>query len=148
MVDDCIFCKIVAGEIPATKVFEDDACVAFLDIGPLADGHVLVIPKTHAATLDEMTAEDAGAMLRNLPALSKAVRAATGCQGLNILQNNGTVAHQVVMHVHFHIIPRTGGDAFRFNWPAGEYPPGRMEQLARAIGENLPKAARTDVPGS
>jgi histidine triad (HIT) family protein len=148
MGDDCIFCKIVAGEIPATKVFEDQACVASLDIGPLADGHVLVIPKTHAATLDEMTAEDAGAMLRNLPALAKAVRAATGCQGLNILQNNGTVAHQVVMHVHFHIIPRTGGDAFCFNWPAGEYPPGRMEQLARDISENLPDAADPAVPGS
>ena len=137
MADDCIFCKIVAGEIPATKVFEDQACVAFLDIGPLADGHVLVISKTHAAMLDEMTAEDAGAMLRNLPALSKAVRAATGCDGINILQNNGTVAHQVVMHVHFHIIPRTAGDAFCFNWPAGEYRPGRMEQVAQAIRENL-----------
>ena len=138
MPDDCIFCKIVAGEIPATKVFEDGACVAFLDIGPLADGHVLVIPKTHAAMLDEMTAADAGAMLRNLPALSKAVRAATGCDGINILQNNGAVAHQVVMHVHFHIIPRTADDAFCFNWPAGEYRPGRMEQLAQTIRENLP----------
>ena len=134
---DCIFCKIVAGEIPAAKVLEDDACIAFLDIGPLADGHVLLIPKRHCVTLDEMPPDDAGAMLRNLPALVKAVQAATGCEGVNILQNNGRVAHQVVMHVHVHVIPRRAGDAFHFNWPAGSYPAGRMEELAEAIRSNL-----------
>lgn len=137
MADDCIFCKIVSGEIPATKIFEDDACLAFMDIGPLAEGHVLLIPKTHAVTIDEMTPSDAGAMLKNLPALTRAVRIATQCQGVNILQNNGPVAHQEVMHVHFHIIPRKSGDAFHFNWPAGKYPQGRLEQLAQKIRKNL-----------
>ena len=130
---DCIFCKIIAGEIPAVKVFEDDAAVAFMDIGPLAEGHLLVIPKGHYATLAEMPADEAGAMLRHLPALCKAVQAATGCEGYNVLQNNGRVAHQVVMHVHFHIIPRDRGGSFAFDWPAGSYPRGRMDELADRI---------------
>ncbi len=134
---ECIFCKIAAGEIRAVKVLEDDACVAFMDIAPLAEGHVLVTPKTHAVTLDELTADQAEAMLKHLPALTRAVRAATGCEGVNILQNNGRVAHQVVMHVHFHIIPRNSGDKFHFNWPAGKYPPARAEQLAEAIRNAL-----------
>ena len=134
---DCLFCKIVAGEIPAAKVLEDDVCVAFMDIGPLAEGHVLLIPKAHAETMDQLSAEQAGAMLRHLPALVRAVRDATGCQGVNVLQNNGRVAHQVVMHVHFHVIPRNAGDAFGFNWPAGEYPPGRAEELAEAMRKRL-----------
>ena len=134
---DCIFCKIVAGEIPAERIIEDDACVAFMDIAPLAEGHVLLIPKTHAVTLDKLSSAEAGAMLKHLPALTRAVRAATGCEGVNILQNNGRVAHQVVMHVHFHVIPRSGGDTFHFNWPAGEYASGRMEQLAQAIRRSL-----------
>ena len=134
---DCLFCKIVAGEIPATKVFEDDSTVAFMDIGPLAEGHVLVIPTGHYETIDQMPADEAGAMLKHLPALTKAVQAATGCQGVNVLQNNGTVAHQVIMHVHFHIIPRNPGDEFHFNWPAGAYPPGRADPLAEAIRQHL-----------
>jgi len=98
---------------------------------------VLLIPKAHAATVDELTADQAAAMLRHVPAIVKAVRAAIDCEGVNVLQNNGRVAHQVVMHVHFHIIPRNRGDAFQFNWPAGSYPEGRAEQLAEAIRQNL-----------
>ncbi|MCD6365100.1 MAG: HIT family protein [Planctomycetes bacterium] len=131
--NDCIFCGIVAGEIPAAKVLEDDTCVAFMDIGPLARGHVLLIPKRHVVTIDQMKAEEAAGMLANLPALASAVRKVTGCEGMNILQNNGLVAHQVVMHVHFHIIPRNSGDAFNFNWPAGQYAAGKAEELAEAI---------------
>jgi len=134
---DCIFCKILDGSIPAIKVLEDDACLAFLDIGPLAEGHVLLIPSSHVETVDQLSAEQAGSMLRNLPALVKAVQAATGCEGVNVLQNNGRVAHQVVGHVHFHVIPRNVGDTFHFNWPAGKYPDGRAEQIARAIREDL-----------
>ncbi|MFP4052678.1 MAG: HIT family protein [Phycisphaerae bacterium] len=134
---DCIFCKIVAGEIPCAKVYEDDACVAFMDIGPVAEGHVLVIPKAHHPRLDEMPADLAGAMLRNLPGIAEAVVEATGCRGYNILQNNGRVAHQEVMHVHFHVIPRNENDAFRFNWPAGQYPEGRADELAQAIRSHI-----------
>ena len=134
---DCIFCKIVAGRVPAIKVFEDEACLAFMDIGPLAEGHVLLIPSEHAETIDQLPAEKAGAMLRHVPALVAAVRAATGCEGVNVLQSNGRVASQVVMHVHFHVIPRNPGDAFDFNWPAGSYPEGRAEELAEAIRQKL-----------
>jgi histidine triad (HIT) family protein len=130
---DCIFCRIARGEIPAAKVLEDEACLAFLDIGPLAEGHLLLLPKVHVETIDQLTADQAAALLRRLPALVKAVKAVTGCQGVNVLQNNGRAASQLVMHVHFHIIPRNPGDAFRFNWPAGKYPAGRAEQLAQAL---------------
>ncbi|MCK4601628.1 MAG: HIT family protein [Phycisphaerae bacterium] len=134
---DCIFCKIVAGEIPATKVFADDTAMAFLDVGPLAEGHVLLIPKAHYETVDQMPADVAAAILKHLPALARAVMAVTGCEGLNVLQNNGRVAHQFVPHVHFHLIPRNPGDEFHFNWPAGKYPEGRAEQLADEIKKNL-----------
>ena len=129
----CIFCKIAAGEIACAKLLEDDAAIAFLDIGPLAEGHVLLIPKAHYETLDRMPGDAAAAMLKHLPALGRAVQAAVGCEGFNVLQNNGRVAHQVVPHVHFHIIPRNAGDEFHFNWPAGSYPPGRAERIAADI---------------
>ena len=135
--NDCLFCKIVAGEIPAVKVLEDDVCLAFMDIGPLAEGHVLLIPKTHAVTLDELPSDQAGDMLKHLPALVKAVQTVTACQGVNVLENNGRAAHQQVMHVHFHLIPRNEGDAFGFNWPGGAYEPGRMEELAEAVRREL-----------
>jgi histidine triad (HIT) family protein len=134
---NCIFCKILDGRIPAIEVFRDDACLAFMDIGPLAEGHVLLIPADHAESVDQLTGEQAAGMLRHLPDLAKAVRAATGCEGLNILQNNARIAGQLVMHVHFHIIPRSPGDAFQFNWPAGQYPEGRAEQIAEAIRQQL-----------
>lgn len=135
---DCIFCKIIAGDIPAVKILETESAVAFMDIGPLAEGHVLLIPTGHYETLDQMPPDDAADMMRHLPALVKAVQAATGCEGVNVLQNNGPVAHQVVMHVHVHVIPRDVGDAFDFNWPAGSYPQGRAAELADAIRAQLP----------
>ena len=134
---DCIFCKIAAGEVPCSKILEDDSAIAFLDIGPLAKGHTLLIPKDHYVTVDEMPPELAGAVLKHLPTLVKAVKSATNCEGVNILQNNGRVAHQVIPHVHFHIIPRRAGDEFHFNWPAGSYSEGEIEQLAQKIRENL-----------
>jgi histidine triad (HIT) family protein len=134
---NCIFCRIASGGIPSAKVLEDAHCFAFMDIGPLAEGHVLLVPKRHYVTLDQMSATEAAAVLSHLPALVKAVHAAVGCKGVNILQNNGKVAHQVVPHVHFHIIPRNEGDAFSFNWPAGKYGSGRIEELARLIRDRL-----------
>ncbi|MBS3734548.1 MAG: HIT family protein [Phycisphaerae bacterium] len=136
---ECIFCRIAAGEIPAERLVADEASLAFMDIGPLAEGHVLLVPREHYETLDDMPAETAGAMLRHLPALVRAVQTATGCQGVNVLQNNGRVAHQVVPHVHFHVIPRDEGDAFAFNWPAGSYAEGRMAELAEQIRSHMPE---------
>ena len=94
---DCIFCRIAAGEIPCAKVLQDEASLAFLDIGPLAEGHVLLIPRGHYVTVDAMPADEAGRMLRHIPALVRAVRQATGCQGVNVLQNNGSVDRKSVV---------------------------------------------------
>lgn len=103
---DTIFSRIIRGEIPCHKVYEDDHVLAFLDIGPLSQGHTLVIPKEARATLDQLSDEAGAAIGRVLPRLCRAVMKATGATAYNILQNNGAAAHQVVMHVHFHIIPR------------------------------------------
>src|SRR3954471_24109490 len=103
---DTIFGKIVRGEIPCHRIYEDDKVLAFLDVNPISRGHVLVIPKEPAETLDQLS-DDAGAAIgRVLPRLARAVLAATGATAYNVLQNNGPLAHQAVFHVHFHIIPR------------------------------------------
>jgi histidine triad (HIT) family protein len=132
--DNCVFCKIVAGKIPSVKIYEDDNSLAFMDIGPVSKGHVLLICKEHFLTLDEMPAETVAKTCAVLPAIVNAVKTATGCSGVNVLQNNGAVAGQVVPHVHFHIIPRYGvAGEFRFDWPAGKYPDGQMQEFADKI---------------
>lgn len=116
----CIFCRIVAGEIPCHRVYEDEQVLAFLDVGPLSPGHTLVIPKAHYQTLDEMPGDLAGACMAVAPRLAKAVCDVTGAKAYNVLQNNGELAHQVVGHVHFHIIPKTAEAGLGIDWPAGE----------------------------
>jgi histidine triad (HIT) family protein len=126
---DCIFCKIIKGEIPCHKLYEDERVLAFLDIGPLSKGHALIIPKGHYTTIDQVPTDDAAAMGRVVPSLSKAITQATGAKSWNLLQNNGSDAGQAVDHVHLHIIPRhagnareipTPGNGLPFAWPAGE----------------------------
>jgi len=121
---ETIFKKIIAGQIPAHKVYEDESVLAFLDIGPLSRGHTLVVPKEPAETLDELSEESAAALGRVLPRLCRAVMTATGTREYNVLQNNGPGAHQAVQHVHFHIIPKP--DATRglgVGWPSGQLEP-------------------------
>src|SRR5437773_10109324 len=101
-----VFSKIIRGELPCHKVYEDEHVLAFLDIIPLSEGHTLVIPKEEAATLDQLTDDSAAAIGRVLPRLCRAVLAATSATEYNVLQNNGPSAHQAVFHVHFHIIPK------------------------------------------
>jgi histidine triad (HIT) family protein len=103
---DTIFAKIIAGNIPCHKVYEDQHVLAFLDIGPLSLGHTLVVPKEPAETLDKLSDDSAAAIGRVLPRLCRAILTATGATAYNVLQNNGSLAHQAVFHVHFHIIPR------------------------------------------
>ena len=103
---DTIFSRIIRGEIPCHKVYEDQHVLAFLDIGPLSQGHTLVIPKEARATLDQLSDEAGAAIGGALPRICRAVMKATGATAYNVLQNNGAAAHQVVMHVHFHIIPK------------------------------------------
>lgn len=134
---DCIFCKIVAGQIPCHKLYENDCVLAFLDIGPLSRGHCLVIPKEHYTTIDQMPADLASACAAVLPKLSKAIVTATGAAGWNVLQNNGAIAGQEVNHVHFHIIPRADGDGLGYRWLAGTLDGDTAKQLIKTITAEL-----------
>lgn len=127
---ECIFCKIVAVELPARVVYENESLLVFLDINPLADGHLLVLPKSHYAQLADMPSEESARIGAILPKLGRSLLEVTGAQGFNVLQNNGTVAGQVVSHVHFHLIPRIEGDSLGYRWNTKSYEPGRAEQIA------------------
>ena len=134
---NCIFCKIAAGQIPAAKVLETGAVVAFLDIAPVAPGHLLVVSKEHYARLSETPPDVAAALAAELPRLTRAVLASTGATALNVLQNDGREAGQVVEHIHFHLIPRRAGDEFRYHWPRNPYAEGGMEQMRASITKAL-----------
>jgi histidine triad (HIT) family protein len=135
---DTIFTKIIRGEIPCHKVYEDERVFAFLDIGPLSKGHTLVIPKEAAATLDKLSDESAAAIGRVLPRLCRAVMSATGATDYNVLQNNGALAHQAVFHVHFHIIPRfPDGSGLAIKWGAGKLDGAAGKELAGRIAAGV-----------
>jgi histidine triad (HIT) family protein len=129
----CIFCRIVAGEIPASIIHRDDDCVAFLDIAPLSDGHVLVIPVFHAPRLVELPELHVARLSAVLPRIGRAVLQSTKAEGFNLLLNEGPVAGQVVNHAHVHLIPRRSGDQLGYRWNAGKYPPGRDTELAASL---------------
>ena len=135
-----LFDKILSGDIPSWKVYEDDHVFAFLDIGPLSDGHTLVIPKERKAQLHQLSDDSAAAIGRVLPRLCRAVMRATGATAYNVLQNNGPAAHQVVMHVHFHIIPKLGERGLGILWPAGRLDDAAardlLDRLHRALAED------------
>jgi len=135
--DGCVFCKMVKGQIPVTKVYEDEAVLAFLDIGPVSDGHTLVIPKEHCTRVDECDPAVLGRVASSLGRIAGAVAQAMGADGYNILSNNGRVAGQLVDHLHFHVIPRRANDGVFTQWPSFEYKPGQIEQFAEEIRKNL-----------
>ncbi len=128
-----IFDKIIDGDIPCHRVYEDDHVLAVLDIGPLSDGHTLVIPKERVTHLHEVSDDSAAALGRILPRLCRAVMEATGAGAYNILQNNGPDAHQEVMHVHFHIIPRYADAGLGIAWKAGSLDDTRAGELVAAM---------------
>ncbi len=135
---DTIFTKIINGDIPCHKVYEDEHVLAFLDVSPLSPGHTLVIPKEPAETLDQLSDEASAAIGRVLPRLCRAVMRASGSDTYNVLQNNGTGAHQAVSHVHFHIIPKP--DTRRglgIGWPATKLEPEKGAALAQAIRDAI-----------
>ena len=115
-----IFKRIIDGEIPCHKVFENEHVLAFLDLAPLSRGHTLVIPKEEAATLDALSTATGAALGEALVIVSRAVAKATGASDYNVLQNNGASAHQAVFHVHFHIIPKTENGGLGVDWNTGE----------------------------
>ena len=131
-----IFGRILDGEIPCHRVYEDEDVLAFLDVGPLSTGHVLVIPKERTAYLHELSDDAAAAIGRVLPRIARGVMSVTGCKDYNILQNNGHAAHQAVFHVHFHIIPKhADGSGLGIEWNSGDLAHG--ESLAAAIADAI-----------
>jgi histidine triad (HIT) family protein len=134
---NCLFCKIIAGQIPSFKVFEDDAVFAFLDIGPLTNGHTLVIPKAHHPTVMAIPPEALAAAAARLPSIAKAVLAATGAPACHILINNGEQAMQTVHHLHIHIIPRSDNDTFTIPWKTTPLDKTSAPQLVQHIQSHL-----------
>ena len=131
---DTIFGKILTGQIPCHKVYEDDQVLAFLDINPLSTGHTLVIPKEPAETMDRLSDDSAAALGRVLPRICRAVIAVTGVKQYNVLENNGRAAHQAIAHVHFHIIPKPGQrEGLGIGWPARSLEREAAAELARKI---------------
>jgi histidine triad (HIT) family protein len=131
---DCIFCKIVNGEIPSVKVYEDNKVLAFMDINPINEGHLLIIPKAHAATIHEITEADFLAVMSATRKLAAAVKRALNPDGINLLQLNGKAANQVVPHLHVHIVPRWFGDGVTVSqW---ELVAGDMEKM-KEVAEKI-----------
>ena len=130
---ECIFCRIVAGEIPSTKLHEDDATLAFMDINPVNPGHCLVIPKAHADDILEIGDDDIAAAARTARRIAGAVHRALTPGGVNLLQANGAGAGQSVFHFHFHVMPRRPGDDVPLNWAPK---PGDRAEIA-AVAEKI-----------
>ena len=129
---DCLFCKIVAGEIPATKVHEDEATIAFMDINPATKGHLLVIPRTHARDLHEIGEDDLSACAAAARRLAARAKDALGADGVNLLNSCGSAAWQTVFHFHLHVIPRYDADPLRLPWHPE---PGDRDEIAAAADE-------------
>jgi len=133
---DCVFCRIVAGEVPADVVFADDVAVAFLDRSPLFRGHTLVVPRRHLVTLGDLPAEEVGPFWRRVAHISRSMPAALGVEGTFVANNN--VVSQSVAHLHVHVVPRVKGDGLRgFFWPRSKYADGESEEFARLLRAEL-----------
>ena len=138
MKNNCVFCAIEAGEIPSFKIYEDDRVLAFLDINPFSKGHTLVIPKVHCEGLLDADEDVLAALVLRVKQVAGRLKTALGCDGFNILQNNGEAAGQTVKHIHFHIVPRYGDQPIVFESHEGD-----MAELA-ALAESLRQAFTAD----
>ena len=137
---DCLFCKIINGDIPSLKVYEDEYVYAFMDIMPLTKGHTLLIPKTHCQDLFEMPEEVAANLYKVAPKIANAIKAAFNPTGMNTVNNNGAAAGQSVFHYHLHFIPRydeTDGLKMEWNSRQTEFPTEVLQTIAASIQENL-----------
>lgn len=135
---DCIFCKIIAGDIPSFKIFEDDKTFAFMDINPINPGHALVIPKVHTNDVYETPGEWVAVTAEVAARVARAVKKVIAPYGLNLVQANGPGAQQSVMHFHMHVVPRTKGDKLTMNW---ELQPGDKVEIA-ALAEKISAALK------
>lgn len=130
---ECIFCRLVAGEIPASTVYEDDQTIAFLDIGQVNPGHVLVAIKRHAATLFDLTPDEAAATMRTAQRIAHAIQAAFDPPGLSLFQANGVEGNQTVFHFHIHVLPRHADDGLELSWPRKDPPRAALDDYAARL---------------
>ena len=133
----CVFCRIVAKEIPAAVVFEDEHTIAFMDAGQVNPGHVLVAAKGHAENLYELNDAQAAALLKTAAHVARAIRAAFNPPGLSVYQANGSAAWQTVFHYHMHLLPRHEGDGMTLTWPAKNPPREKLSEYAGLIRDKL-----------
>ena len=129
----CIFCRLVAGEIPSARVYEDDLVIAFMDIAQVNPGHVLIATKRHATNLFEITPEEAAAVMQTAQKMAEAVRIAFDPPGLTLLQANGKEGEQTVFHFHLHVLPRHANDGVGLNWPRKEPAPEVLHDYAQRL---------------
>ncbi len=134
---DCIFCKIVAGAIPSIKVAETDKAYAFMDIGPISRGHMLVVPRVHYVDIFTAPPAEVAAVHQLAATVAPALRDVLEAEGMNILQNNGTRAGQVVMHLHVHLIPRYENDGIKWPWPTKTSDQRQLQDIALAVADRL-----------
>ena len=135
--EDCIFCKIANGEIPSATIFEDRDFRVMLDIGPATRGHVLILTKEHYDNIYEIDAETAGKLFSLASVIARAMKKVLNCDGMNILQNNGTVAGQTVFQFHLHLIPRYEGDQVQVTWPQGSITEEEKEELVKSMKKEI-----------
>ena len=135
--DDCIFCKIGKGEIPSATIYENSDFRVFLDVAPANRGHALIIPKDHADNIFQLDGETAGKLFSLATVVARAIKEETGCEGMNIVQNNGAVAGQTVNHFHLHLLPRNEGDGVNVTWKPGETENNAQQELAKAIRKHV-----------
>lgn len=135
--DDCIFCKIAAGEIPSRTIYEDEDFRVILDIAPASKGHAIILPKNHADNLYELSDEDASKIFVVAKKVARAMKEAFHCEGLNILQNNGELAGQTVFHLHIHVLPRYADDNLQFLWTHGQPTDEELDSLAESIRKEI-----------
>ena len=135
--ENCIFCKIANGEIPAATLYEDENFRVILDLGPASKGHALILPKSHAANIYELSDEMAAKAMILAKKMATAMTAALKCDGFNIVQNNGECAGQTVFHFHMHLIPRYKGDQVGITWKPGELNDADKEEILLKVKEQL-----------
>ena len=135
--DDCLFCKIGRGEIPSATVYESPEFKCFLDVAPASRGHALIIPKEHYDNIFSLDGDTAGKLFSLATEVARAIKEETGCEGMNLVQNNGEVAGQTVHHFHLHLIPRNAGDGVGLGWPQGKADPEDSRALAAALRKKL-----------
>lgn len=130
---ECLFCKIIRGEIPSKKIYEDSRTLAILDINPASEGHVLVMPKKHSETIFEASEEDLQSAVATVKKVSLQIRDALKPEGLNVIQNNGEQAGQVIAHLHFHVLPRYKDDKIMIGFPRNQVDESHLNDIMNKL---------------